>query len=337
MWDHVSHGNDAVRPALHLNISSSDLWSYAGTVKSDGTVSEVGGGTAPSPDPAPSKPAVTEDQLFGEYASYLNNDAYKNMCGDISTQAYDIIWSRSKLQNTLSALKPCLKSGAAGNIKNIISGYSGLFKDEHELEEAVALESAKKSRFTERQVRKAVNDTKKSWAKTDKMFKTAGIGIDLAEAVMLELGTIQAQEEVVDALLANVPEGNALYNGLKRIDKKQQKTWSQNIAEQFLTERMADGLASMGADSLVDFLAGSGTSGTPVVFFAELGFKVAGYAMWGVPDMSEVNRAVILESNTTNIERARSEKHTEIVINYKKVGKRTYYSSWSKTKTVKTK
>ena len=351
---------------MHLNISSSDLWSYAGTVRSDGTVNEVGGGTAPSPDPSPSKPAVTEYQLVGEYASYLNNDAYKNMCGDISMQAYDIIWSRSKLQNTLSALKTCLKSGAAGNIKNIISGYSGLFKDERELEEAIALEcavalsgnkdvfkdassiidtdysytslaydlpknwyqdqelvrkfaqkSAKKSRFTESQVRKAVNDTKKSWTQTDKMFKAAGVSIDLAEAVMLELGTIQAQEEVVDALLVNVPEGNAMYNGLKRIDTKQQKTWSQNIAEQFLTERMADGLASMGADSLIDFLAGSGTSGTPVVFFAELGFKVAGYAMWGVPDMSEVNRAVILESNTTNIERACSEKHTEILLNYK--------------------
>ena len=231
------------------------------------------------------------------------------MCGDISTQAYDIIWSRSKLQNTLSALKTCLKSGAAGNIKNIISGYSGLFKDEHELEEAVALEcavalsgnknvfkdassiidtdysytslaydlpknwyqdqelvkkfaqkSAKKSRFTETQVRKAVNDTKKSWTKTDKMFKAAGVGIDLAEAVMLDLGTIQVQEEVVDALLANVPEGNALYNGLKRIDTKQQKTWSQNIAEQFLTERIADGLASMGADSLKD-IGGEAFSG----------------------------------------------------------------------------
>ena len=362
----VNDSSYAVRPALHLDISTSDLWSYAGTVCSDGTDSEVGGGTTPSPDPSPSKPAVTEEQLFGEYASYLNNDAYKNMCGDISMQAYDIIWSRSKLQNTLSALKTCLKSGAAGNIKNIISGYSGLFKDERELEEAIALEcavalsgnkdvfkdassiintdysytslaydlpknwyqdqelvkkfaqkSSKKSRFTESQVRKAVNDTKKSWSKTDKMFKAAGVSIDLAEAVMLELGTIQAQEEVVDALLANVPEGNALCNGLKRIDKKQQKTWSQNVAEQFLTKRMADGLASMGADSLVDFLAGSGTSGTPVVFFAELGFKVAGYAMWGVPDMSEVNRAVILESNTTNIERARSEKHTEILLNYK--------------------
>ena len=34
----VSSGN-AVRPALHLNISSSDLWSYAGTVCSDGAVS----------------------------------------------------------------------------------------------------------------------------------------------------------------------------------------------------------------------------------------------------------------------------------------------------------
>ena len=33
----------AVRPALNLNLSSSDLWSNAGTVCSDGTVDEIGG------------------------------------------------------------------------------------------------------------------------------------------------------------------------------------------------------------------------------------------------------------------------------------------------------
>lgn len=33
--------NMAVRPALHINLSSSNLWSYAGTVCSDGTVDEV--------------------------------------------------------------------------------------------------------------------------------------------------------------------------------------------------------------------------------------------------------------------------------------------------------
>ena len=33
----VDYDSPAVRPALHLNISSSDLWSYAGTVSSDGS------------------------------------------------------------------------------------------------------------------------------------------------------------------------------------------------------------------------------------------------------------------------------------------------------------
>lgn len=36
----VNYSYNAVRPALNLNLSSSDLWSYAGTVCSDGTVKE---------------------------------------------------------------------------------------------------------------------------------------------------------------------------------------------------------------------------------------------------------------------------------------------------------
>ena len=39
----VSTTGFAVRPALNLNLSSSDLWSNAGTVCSDGTVDEIGG------------------------------------------------------------------------------------------------------------------------------------------------------------------------------------------------------------------------------------------------------------------------------------------------------
>lgn len=38
---YVDYGHYAVRPALHLNLSSSNLCSYAGTVCSDGTVSEL--------------------------------------------------------------------------------------------------------------------------------------------------------------------------------------------------------------------------------------------------------------------------------------------------------
>ena len=37
----VYYRNDGVRPALHLNLSSSNLFSYAGTVSSDGTENEV--------------------------------------------------------------------------------------------------------------------------------------------------------------------------------------------------------------------------------------------------------------------------------------------------------
>lgn len=41
----VYYGYYAVCPALHLNLASSNLYSYAGTVCSDGTVNEEGGGT----------------------------------------------------------------------------------------------------------------------------------------------------------------------------------------------------------------------------------------------------------------------------------------------------
>ena len=39
--DDVCYDSDGVRPALHLNLSSSNLFSYAGTVSSDGTKKEV--------------------------------------------------------------------------------------------------------------------------------------------------------------------------------------------------------------------------------------------------------------------------------------------------------
>lgn len=39
--DDLDDGDDGVRPALHLNLSSSNLFSYAGTVSSDGTKNEV--------------------------------------------------------------------------------------------------------------------------------------------------------------------------------------------------------------------------------------------------------------------------------------------------------
>ncbi|TGX98227.1 hypothetical protein E5357_09705 [Hominisplanchenecus murintestinalis] len=43
----VYNSNDGIRPALNLNLSSPNLCTYAGTVCSDGTDTEVGGGTVP--------------------------------------------------------------------------------------------------------------------------------------------------------------------------------------------------------------------------------------------------------------------------------------------------
>ena len=50
--------NNGVRPALNLNLSSSSLWSYAGTVCSDGTVNEGGSSFQKTATPPAVKPAT---------------------------------------------------------------------------------------------------------------------------------------------------------------------------------------------------------------------------------------------------------------------------------------
>ncbi len=68
--------NDGIRPALNLNLSSNNLCTYAGTVCSDGTDTEVGGGTVPpggeTPEPGipgeetpPSTPSESDGKVTG--------------------------------------------------------------------------------------------------------------------------------------------------------------------------------------------------------------------------------------------------------------------------------
>ena len=54
----VYHDDKAVRPALHLNLSSSTLWSYAGKVTSEGG----GGSSQETPKPAATEPPVVSDR-----------------------------------------------------------------------------------------------------------------------------------------------------------------------------------------------------------------------------------------------------------------------------------
>ena len=88
---------DGVRPALHLNLSSSNLYSYAGTVCSDVMKSGESGSDNPV---NPGKPEgettttptkVTEDMLFTpEYCKYLNNTTYNKMFETLWTDMSDV-------------------------------------------------------------------------------------------------------------------------------------------------------------------------------------------------------------------------------------------------------
>lgn len=114
-----------VRPALHLNLSSSNLYSYAGTVCSDGRKS----GDSGSDNPVnPGKPAgeitttptkVTEDMLFTpEYCKYLNNTTYNKMFETLWTDMSDV--SRNCKWDDISiAARTVMSDGISGQLKRI--------------------------------------------------------------------------------------------------------------------------------------------------------------------------------------------------------------------------
>ena len=63
---HVHSNRYAVRPALHLNLSSSHLWSYAGTVSSDGSENETEPNPGENPGGNPSEPGDNPGQSESE-------------------------------------------------------------------------------------------------------------------------------------------------------------------------------------------------------------------------------------------------------------------------------
>lgn len=123
--NNVNNNNDGVRPALHLNLSSSNLYSYAGTVCSDGTKS----GDSGSDNPVnPGKPAgeitttptkVTEDMLFTpEYCKYLNNTTYNKMFETLWTDMSDV-GRNCKWDDISIAARTVMSDGISGQLKRI--------------------------------------------------------------------------------------------------------------------------------------------------------------------------------------------------------------------------
>ena len=67
--NNVNFSLDGIRPALNLNLSSPNLYTYAGTVCSDGTDAEVGGGTDVTPG-GETPPGLDSSQITVKVADY---------------------------------------------------------------------------------------------------------------------------------------------------------------------------------------------------------------------------------------------------------------------------
>ncbi|MBQ3185591.1 MAG: BspA family leucine-rich repeat surface protein, partial [Firmicutes bacterium] len=83
---------------------------------------------------------VTEEMLYGEYAYYLNNRAFKSIVGKLADVEYEIIWNRVSNHLTLSALKTTLRQGAGKNFITFLTHLNGKTPHEDELEEEIARE-----------------------------------------------------------------------------------------------------------------------------------------------------------------------------------------------------
>lgn len=111
---YVEYDYYAVRPALHLDLSSSDLYSYAGTVSSDGAVNEEGGGVVTPDNP-------DSNQIDGTISvpyksSYDKTDktlsvTYRDGFFTAENQKYDMDLSKVSLGLTMTTMKQ-KKSGS---------------------------------------------------------------------------------------------------------------------------------------------------------------------------------------------------------------------------------
>ena len=344
----------AVRPALHLDLSSSNLYGYAGTVCSDGTQNEVGGGTV-----TPDQPVITEDQLFGEYASYLNNQSYKNMCGEIRTEVDDILWSRSKMDNGLSALKSCLKAGAWSNLRSIISGFSGKLFEEKKLEEALALELVQDVAEDENVSQDIMDDVKRAHKIDEDInkgvgyamkygFKNADRKVKVAEQLSGGLFTkndilvlIESAEEHEDqwnrdlkSLGIAVDSANMAINIaltmeanheivtqlMESVDKDTPLYRGLSRIDKKLkhtaVENVIPQLLDYGIDKCGGFLVDAASGAFAPV---EFGFMIVG-AMIPLSGIEDVNKTVIAASNTTQLSTIRDDLISKIILNYRNGG-----------------
>ena len=86
---------------------------------------------------------ITEEQLFGEYANYLNNEFYNSIYENINNDIANTISSYAKYDKILAATKSLLVGQGKFVVKQIINSLPGTSLDETKINQELALEYLK--------------------------------------------------------------------------------------------------------------------------------------------------------------------------------------------------
>ena len=171
----------AVRPALHLDLSSSDLYSYAGTVCSDGSEEEQGGDVVTPDDPdKPDKQVITEDQLFGEYASYLDNKAYATICDGLVSDMDDVMGEN---HDGWITFRTALKWTGSVQAIRVIKSYWGKDTTADEIAEKQALDLVYSAAGDSTLMQDVMDRVKSEYKWTSKTYSVVSKGYQYASDV----------------------------------------------------------------------------------------------------------------------------------------------------------
>ena len=126
--DYVYCYDFAVRPALHLNLLSSHLWSYAGTVSSDGSKNEVepnfGNNTQPTSPTQPAKPTVRKVSKItitgnSKKIAYGKKVSLKAKISPSNASDQSVTWKSSNKKYADVSSKGVVTTKKAGKGKNV--------------------------------------------------------------------------------------------------------------------------------------------------------------------------------------------------------------------------
>ena len=110
---YVDNGGGAVRPALHLNLSSSTLWSYAGKVTSKGG----GGSSQATPTPTETEPPVVSDrdESLGTVTKGADLSLGSNKSGKLSAEVSEFFPANWSLGTSVFPVTLSQKTKADGS------------------------------------------------------------------------------------------------------------------------------------------------------------------------------------------------------------------------------